>query len=143
MNERVQKAFALREESYNCAQAVIAPLAEALNITEEAAMGFAGALGGGMRVGEVCGAAAGAALAIGLRYGQIYPNDIAAKGQCGLVMGQFMAEFERRMGSLRCEDLLGGKLHDPATAAVAEGNKKIVCPQAIQTALEILEEMGF
>lgn len=142
MSERYERAAELRAQGYNCAQAVIAVVAEEVGVTEEAAFGFAGGLGGGMRVGEVCGAASAAALAIGLRYGQIYPNDLAAKAQCGLVTGQFMAEFQRRMGALRCRDLLDGDQHDPAAAARVAENKKTVCPAAIRAALEILEEMG-
>ena len=80
MKDRVDYALGLRAQSYNCAQVVIAALAEELGISEEAAFGFAAGFGGGLRVGDVCGAASGAVMAIGLRYGQIYPNDTAAKG---------------------------------------------------------------
>ena len=143
MNEREARAVELRAQGYNCAQAVIAALADELGVSEEAAFGFAGGFGGGLRAGEVCGAASAAVMAIGLRYGQLYPNDLAAKNQCGLVTGQFMAEFQRRNGALRCRDLLGGDQHDPTVAALVAEKKKTVCPQAIRTALEILAELGF
>ena len=69
MSNRLERAVELRAESYNCAQAVIAAVANDVGITEEAAFGFAGGFGGGLRLGEVCGAATGAVMAIGLRYG--------------------------------------------------------------------------
>ena len=138
MSNRLERAVELRAESYNCAQAVIAAVANDVGITEEAAFGFAGGFGGGLRLGEVCGAATGAVMAIGLRYGQIYPNDTAAKGQCGLVTGQFMQEFQRRLGAVCCRDLLGCDPHAPSAAE----KKKTVCPKAIATALALLEEMG-
>ena len=142
MKDRVDYALGLRAQSYNCAQVVIAALAEELGISEEAAFGFAAGFGGGLRVGDVCGAASGAVMAIGLRYGQIYPNDTAAKGQCGLLTGQFMSEFTRRMGGHCCRELLGGDQHDPALADEMPARKQKVCPLAIRTALEILAEMG-
>ena len=142
MQTRVERALELRAQNYNCAQVVIAALAEALGVSEEAAFGFAAGFGGGLRLGEVCGAASGAVMALGLRYGQIRPFDTAAKARCGEQTARFMGEFQARMGGLRCRELLGGDQHDPALAGVMAERKQAVCPLAIRTALEILAEMG-
>ena len=142
MSERFERAMALHADAYNCAQVVIGAIAQEQGFDLTTALGFAASFGGGLRMGEVCGAACGAVMAIGRVYGQIYPGDVAAKGQCGLVTGQFMQEFARRMGALRCVDLLGGDQRDPALADQIAARKKEVCPRCIQTALEILEEMG-
>ena len=142
MSNRYETAVELRAHGYNCAQAVIAAVADQLGINEEQAFGFAGAFGGGLHVGEVCGAATGAAMAIGLRYGQLYPDDVAAKAQCGAVIGQFMDEFRRREGAVCCRDLLGYNPRNPEEKAKYGERNKTVCPKAIETALKILEEMG-
>ena len=44
------------ETGYNCAQSVFLPFAESMGIPQEQAMKLSAAFGGGVAVGEICGA---------------------------------------------------------------------------------------
>ena len=50
----------------NCAQSVLVSLAEEVGLDRPTAMKLACPLGGGCRAGEICGAATGALLALGM-----------------------------------------------------------------------------
>lgn len=75
MSEKSEKALALHNQVYNCAQSVVGAFCENYGIELEHALRLAGGLGGGLRSGEVCGAVSGAVMVIGLKYGQVKPND--------------------------------------------------------------------
>jgi len=62
---------------------------------------IASGLGGGLKVGEVCGAASGGVLAIGLIYGQEGKEVVRARTR------EFVHLFTERNDALRCRDLLG------------------------------------
>ncbi len=71
-NEFLERAEQLRSDPsvhYNCAQAVLIPLAGNCGISEEQAAALCAHFGGGMKVGTVCGAIAAGAMAIGLMGG--------------------------------------------------------------------------
>ncbi len=99
MSKYTDKAKQLRAMTvphYNCAQAVIVPFAEDLDIDEELLMRMAANFGGGMRMASVCGSITGAAMVLGL-FGM---NDTAK-----------LNEYYRRMkenhgGYVTCADLL-------------------------------------
>ena len=64
----VEKARELRnaeDTHYNCAQAVIIPFAEDMNLTEEQARALCAHFGGGMRHGSTCGTITGALMVLG------------------------------------------------------------------------------
>ena len=54
-----------------------------------------------MGAGEVCGAVAGGVLAIGLAYGEDYPDAI------GLLTEEYMTKLSEREGSVHCTDIIG------------------------------------
>lgn len=57
-----------------------------------------------MGAGEVCGAVAGGVLAIGLTYGEDYPDVV------GVLTEEFMTKIVEREGSVRCIDILGADI---------------------------------
>ena len=57
---------AMGKAHYNCAQAVVTAFAHDLHYDEDAAFKTAGAFGGGMRIGSVCGAITGSLMVLGL-----------------------------------------------------------------------------
>ena len=59
------------------------------------------ALAGGMGAGEVCGAVAGGVLAIGLTYGEEYPEAV------GVLTEEYMTKVTELEGSVRCTDIIG------------------------------------
>lgn len=143
MTEKVNKALELSNSGFNCAQAVIGAFCDKYGIDEETAMRFAGGFGGGLRCGEVCGAVTGAVMVIGLKYGQILPNDKESKEKCGEVTLKFMDEYKKRNNSVLCREILGYDPRDKEKAVLFADKKHTICTNAIETAIIILEEMGF
>ena len=145
MSEKLEHAESVFAADFNCSQAVFAAFAEDYDIDEETALKIASAFGGGMRCGEVCGAATGALMVIGAARGHYIPGDAGAKADVGARGKQFMAEFRGRNGCLLCRDLLG---IDPSTPEghevfVANPEYKEKCFGFVRGAVEILEELGY
>jgi C_GCAxxG_C_C family probable redox protein len=143
MSEKVQKAFELFHDGFNCCQAVAGAFCEQLGADRQWVLKIAGGFGGGMRCGEVCGAVSGAVMVIGLKYGQYIKEDKDSKQRCYDITSQFMEEFAKRKGTVLCRDLLGYDIRDYEKRKSIPGRQKEVCPKAIETAVLILEEMGF
>ena len=92
-------------KKYNCAQAVTLALHEDVGVDRELALSFAGAFGGGMRSGEVCGSVVGALMMIGCAYPFTVEGDMNAKARIGEKTIEFMEIFKSKYGCVRCEDL--------------------------------------
>lgn len=98
-----------------------------------------------MGVGEVCGAVSGGVLAIGLLYGQDYPEAV------GLQTEEFVRRFADREGAVRCIDLIGFDVNSAMDGEdirsvrgllwfFIRGGKR-VCNGAVKSAVrEILEQ---
>lgn len=127
---KVEEAVRLHSEGCNCGQAVLAPFCEKYGLDRNTAMRLAGGLGGGMRVGDMCGAVSGAVLTIGLKHGAAEPGDQEAKQFCGEKTAEFIKEFRRRHGSYTCRELLK-----------AAGRK--ICNTLIADSVEMLEGKGY
>ncbi len=143
MNEKVQKAVELFDSGFNCCQSVIGAFCEQFGIDEQTLMKLACGFGGSIRCGEVCGAVSGAVILIGLKYGQSIESDKASKEKCYEVTSEFMKEYQKRKGTVVCRELLGYDIRDTEARALFPGRIKEICPKAIETAVLILEEMGF
>jgi C_GCAxxG_C_C family probable redox protein len=92
-----------------------------------------------MGVGEVCGAISGAALAIGLLYGQDQP------GAAHHLTREFMRQYAEQNGAVRCIDITGvdmGSAIGLLLYLVKGGKKKCnrVVGGAIQVLLDQLED---
>lgn len=90
-------------------------------------------------VGEVCGAASGGILALGLLYGQ--DPTISAKAR------DFSNRFSEKNGGLRCNDLLGfGEGSVDELVVYAKKHKGLICDglvsDAVSILLEIIQEAG-
>lgn len=131
-----EKATSCYLGAYNCGQAVLATLCEKYGLSEETALKLGCGLGAGFRSGELCGAAAGAVLLIGLKHG---PD----KSDGYPVTEAFLKQFRERCGALRCRDILVN--HDKDAGMKDENakiaNKKRNCLKVVLSALQILEEM--
>lgn len=131
-------------EKCNCAESVLWALAESMGMRTEQIPRIATAFGGGMSgQGEVCGALAGAAMAMGLRWGRDRGDDAPAKALtygkvCELYEG-FRAEF----GSIRCIDLLGFSLLTPEGTARANELDLYnnICPAFVRFAAATAERL--
>ena len=82
---------------------------EATNhIIPQIAFGFAGGIG---NTGSVCGAVAGAVMAIGLKMGR--PESMEESIRRLSVYQEFRSRFESEMGTINCRELTGLDLSEP------------------------------
>ena len=145
MSKREEEALELFLNGYNCAQAVIGVFSEEGNLDRDTALRLANGFGGGVRCGEICGAATGAILAIGLQCGFHVEGDLAQKAYCNGKSYEFLEKFKEENGSILCRDLLGVDIRHPddhAMPSAKEAHKKM-CPKLVMDAVRILENMEF
>ncbi len=96
-------------------------------------------------MGEVCGAVTGGVLAIGLLYGEDYPETV------GLKTEEFVSRFAKRKGAVRCIDLIGFDISSAVTGDDIDNVKgflwfflrggKLICNGAVRTAVRVLIEL--
>lgn len=140
---QVDAALARFREGYNCSQATFSAFAETLGLPLDVALQLAAPFGGGIgRQGEVCGAASGALMSIGLRYGSALP-DKAAKERTYALAAEFLRRFEAANGAVRCCDLIGFDTSTPEGQAAARERQVFttVCPHVVASAIEIAGEI--
>lgn len=103
-----EKAKALFEEGYNCAQSVFLAFAEDLGLDFETAAKLSSSFGGGMgRLREVCGAVSAMFMIAGLKKGYTSPNDDTSKAEHYQRIQELAAEFRDHHGTILCRELLG------------------------------------
>ncbi len=129
-------------QGYDCSQIVLSEVADELEITKEEAFGIASGLGIGLCRGSICGAALGAVVALGIRYGNLTPGDMTSKSTVFSKREEFLKRFEEMNGRLLCEDLLQTKVNslEEMIMKSAEGTYKN-CPRYCVNAIAILKDM--
>ena len=143
MSDKIEKAVEGFRNGFNCSQAVFSCYSEQFGLDCERALKVATGFGGGMRMGETCGAVTGAFMVLGLKYGNATAENQQAKEKTYEKVIEFTNRFKARNGSVICRDLLGCDI------STQEGQKKArddslfstVCPEMVRNAAEILEEM--
>ena len=143
MSIREDEAVKLFANGYNCAQAVLGAFCEGSELDRNMAFKLANGFGGGVRCGELCGAALGAILAIGLKCGFYVEGDFSQKGYCNKKSHEYIENFRKENGSVICRDLLGIDVRCPSdhlTPSAVEAHKTI-CPKLVASAVRILEGM--
>ena len=143
--QRKDKALQLFSNRHNCSQAVFAAFRQADVLDEASALRLATMFGGGLAGagGGMCGAVSGALMALSMRFGLGGIGELANKSKTYELGRQFIAEFEKRMGSCRCESILGLNIGEPENLQKARELKlfETVCVDAVAAASDILEEM--
>lgn len=125
--KREEKAIALHDKGYNCAQAVACSFADVANM-DEAAL-FAAAEGFGLGMGGMdatCGAVSGAVLLAGLKNSSRDPGAIT-KGATYRLCRQMVRLFKEETGALVCRELKG----------VENGRPLVSCETCICTGVKI------
>ena len=106
---RVEKAAELFAQKNNCAQSVLMAFCESYGLDSTMATKLASGLGGGLgRKGEICGAANGACLVLGLETGS--REDIPENEKKKYVydrIQEFLDAFRQQCGAVTCRDLIG------------------------------------
>jgi C_GCAxxG_C_C family probable redox protein len=130
-------------KGFDCSQVVLAECAGDLGITREEACRMSAAFGGGMGVGETCGAVVGAMIALGLKYGHCREDAMEQKDVMNRKRAEFIEAFRGKYGSCACRDLLGHDISVPGEfdKVLEEGLLFDFCPQVVCDTLEILEKI--
>jgi C_GCAxxG_C_C family probable redox protein len=143
--QRKEKALQLFSSRYHCSQAVFAAYRQVEVLDEAGALRLATMFGGGVAGsgGGMCGAVTGALMAISMRFGMGGIGEPGNKTKTCELGRQFMAEFENRIGSCRCQSILGLNIGEPENLLKAREQKLFdtICVDAVGTACTILEEM--
>ena len=142
MNKK-EKALEVFSSNFNCSQAVFSVFAEEYGLDKEIYLKIATSFGGGMRKGEVCGAATGALMGLGLNHGHYINEDLESKDKGYALTRQFVKEFEEINGSIICKILLGYDLSKEEELKILKEKDifKSVCPRCIENAVDILERI--
>ena len=113
-----------KEYHYHCCQSVVLPFAKEFGYDETQITKMISNFGGGMKMGSVCGAAAGGLIVLGM-YGKNTKEDIQ----------DFYTHFqETNHGYVNCKDLL---LYNSQT----DIEKREFCNQIIYTTIAYLEKV--
>ena len=129
-------------KTLNCAQSVLLSHAEELNLDRTTALRMALGFGGGMAMGETCGAVTGAYMVLGMKARFEGKSVQEVKAETKAAVRRFNERFIAQHGSLQCKKLLGVDLSTPegSAEANAKGLFDSVCSVLVGSAAEILEK---
>lgn len=141
---RADRAEALFREGYNCTQAVFATFADVTGMSVIDAAKISSALGGGIGgLRDICGAASGMVLVAGCLKGYSDPKEYEGKKAVYRLTQKMMGEFEDKMGSYVCRELLGlkkGETLPEPSVRTEEYYQQRPCVRACRCAAEIVEK---
>lgn len=136
-----EKAKELFFEGYNCSQAVFAAFCDVTGMDEETALKISSSFGGGLgRLREVCGAFSGAAMVLGMLYGNTDPS---LKQEQYARIQKIAEEFKKQQGSVVCREILGLRKGENSAAKpdarTEEYYKKRPCALIVEEAAELID----
>ncbi len=136
MSANIEQAVERFKNGFNCCQAVVGSYCEQFGLDSELAFKVATGFGGGMRMGETCGAVTGAFMVLGLKYGNTTAEDKESKAKTYKMVVEYTNRFKARNGSVMCKELLGIDIStDQGLQSFMEsGLHDSVCPKMIQDA---------
>lgn len=143
--DRIETAVGMFERDFACSQSVFAAFADPADLSRESALRVAAGFGGGLaRSGEICGAVAGAIMALGLKHCGDPAEEPLSKEATYPVVREFLERFRAAHGTIVCRELLGIDISAPEKLQQArdQGLFKSRCPAFVRTAAEILEELS-
>ena len=100
-----EESLRLHACGFNCAQSVLAALGSYTGMEEKTALAVSGGFGGGVRCGEICGAASGAVMALGLSFPYSDGDDAEARAAIAKLTMKMTRDFVKQYGCIRCQDL--------------------------------------
>jgi C_GCAxxG_C_C family probable redox protein len=142
---RSEQALEYNKKGFNCSQSVFVPFRQAGQLSEDAALKLSTVFGGGTAGSGsgICGAVAGALLALSMKYGRGASDGMETKLKTYELGKKYMEEFAKRNGSCICEELLGVNIGRPEGMQKAKDLNlfKEKCEGLVVSAAEILEGM--
>jgi C_GCAxxG_C_C family probable redox protein len=139
----VENAIKLFDEGNSCAQAILIAYCERVGIDQEMALKIGSGLGGGVgRRQYICGAINAGAIILGLKLGNSSTGDNESKENANKIVGEFVLECEKILGSSQCKELLKIDLanDDERLVAKESGLFERVCNNAVEQTAIILEK---
>ena len=139
-----EKVYTKLKQHYHCAQAIFATYASDYGMDQETAYRTMACFAAGMYRGSVCGCVTAALAVLGLTYGFSDTKDREREIFGTKIAEEFVDRFQERMeGKFNCADILENNINTAEGMASIrrEGMIKKKCTQAIQTSIEILEDM--
>jgi C_GCAxxG_C_C family probable redox protein len=140
---RADDAAALFRSGHACSQAVLLAWAPDFGLDAGLAARLSAGFAAGMRLGDVCGAATGAIMVLGLA--TCGDECVTREGRAGVAAAteQFAARFKERVGALDCPDIIGCDLRTPEGRAESQEKSLFAtrCAPTVRAAAEILEGM--
>jgi len=129
-------------KSLNCAQSVLLSFSEEVNLDEKTAMRIALGFGGGMAMGETCGAVTGAYMVLGMKAQANGKSLQEIKTETKAAVRKFNELFIATHGSLNCKKLLGVDISTSEGSAIASEQNlfDIVCSKLVASSASILED---
>jgi C_GCAxxG_C_C family probable redox protein len=144
MNDRVSSAINLFGGGFNCAQSVVSSFSTDIGLDIIDALRVSGMFGSGMgQMGNVCGAATGAFMVIGLKYSKTRAGEDPQKMEGYALVRKFTDRFAHLHGTIKCRDLIGVDLNTPEGIAEAKENKlfETRCAAYVRDAVQVLEDI--
>ncbi len=131
MEERQERAVALHNKGYNCAQAVVCAYCDLFGLDEQTAYKMAEGFGLGMGVMEVCGALTGGFMLAGAKCSAGTDAPGTTKGKTYRVTRAMWQGFAAQNGTVYCRELKG----------VQTGTVLRPCPDCIRDGCALVEKM--
>ena len=100
-----EKAAQYNKNGYNCAQSVLCVCGEHTGLDEKTALAVSSGFGGGLRSGEVCGAIAGAVMALGLVFPYDDCTNLESKHRAARLAQECVERCRQACGAVTCRDL--------------------------------------
>jgi len=140
---RVEEAVSWFCRGAACSQVILGTYGPLVGLPREPAMKLASGFAGGMRLAQTCGAVTGAFMVLGLKLAGPNCDQRDGRNNVYAAIRQFAAKFQQRNHSVVCKDLLGCDISTPEgmQKATTEGLFRTICPNLVQAAAEILEDM--
>lgn len=145
MSERIQIAAAPENQAFNCSQKIFSAFCAEYGMDPALGLKLSAAMGGGLRIGETCGALLGALMVVGLKYGVADPFNAEEKARCDEEERKVSAGFLEMNGSIVCRNLLGidTSIGNNRSKAKEMGLFNSICPGIIERTIKLLEELGY
>ena len=140
---REEEIAELFRQGFDCGQVVLASAAERLGLDLDETYKLASGFGGGMFLGQTCGAIIGAIIAIGVKYGHYEPDSQDRKNQTMSNVLEFQQRFLEKYPSAVCRELLEYDVSKPDEMSIIleKGLLFSFCPKVVADAIDILEEL--
>jgi len=137
------KAVEIFNSGFNCAQSVVSVFADDYGIGKDELLRLSSGLGGGMGgMQEICGAATGAYLILGLQFGYSSESENYRKTEVYDIVKEFSKEFVNKNSYLKCKDLLKCDLstENGKDYFMQNNLKEKICSVCVKSAVELTEK---